>query len=150
MTTRTTREPLSWEPVRDGLKYCAPACGRGCTIMEYDAAVIAANELVAALGPAWETRVHENLGWHWSAQMKGEGDWIDRPGIYPVINHNNKVGTRYVPVLTGFHAIYNFGAGSILAEGKTAQDCLADLQQKTADAANALEETIAKMRAVTA
>lgn len=60
---------LSWKPVRHGLTYCSPACGGGCTIMAFDACTIAARELAERLGPGWEPRVAENLGWHYSAHF---------------------------------------------------------------------------------
>lgn len=70
----------SWEPVRSGDTYCSPGCGRGCTIHQYNAAQVVAQELVDALGPAshkaaarWEKHVHENLGWHGSAVLKVDG-----------------------------------------------------------------------------
>lgn len=58
---------LSWIPVRKGIKYCAPACGRGCTITEYDKAGIDAKATLDKLRwNGFEIVVHENLGWHWS------------------------------------------------------------------------------------
>jgi hypothetical protein len=58
------RTKLSWTPQRRGETYCSPACGRGCTKTEYDAATKSAADLVARLGPGWKPRVFENLGWH--------------------------------------------------------------------------------------
>ena len=55
---------LSWKPVELGSKYCAPACGRGCTKTEYDHAVANAEMLARTLGTDWTTDVWENLGWH--------------------------------------------------------------------------------------
>ncbi len=60
-------EALSWEPKRDGRRYCAPACGRGCTEVEYERAKANAAKLAKALGAGWEPLVWENLGWHWGA-----------------------------------------------------------------------------------
>lgn len=54
----------SWTPVRRGPIYCAPACGRGCTWAEYQAAVKGAEKLKKMMkGTGWEVRIHENLGW---------------------------------------------------------------------------------------
>ncbi len=58
---------LSWEPKLKGTIYCAPACGRGCTKAEFDAATEAAAELAKMLGPDWKPVVSENLGWHYRA-----------------------------------------------------------------------------------
>lgn len=59
-------ETLSWEPVRRGRIFCAPACGAKCTWKAHQAAKRAAAKAAAALGPGWAPRVWENLGWHWS------------------------------------------------------------------------------------
>lgn len=63
---KTKKEPLTWDPVRDGDLYCSPACGFGCTWKDYQEAARDANTLKAALGPGWAVRVSENLGWHYS------------------------------------------------------------------------------------
>lgn len=62
---------LSWNPILRGVTYCAPACGRGCTRKEYEAAVAQAVGLAAELGKGWEPHVWENLGWHWAARKNG-------------------------------------------------------------------------------
>lgn len=59
---------LSWTPRRDGEKYCAPACGRGCTWAEHERAVYRASQLCASLGEGWDPQVSENLGWHFCAR----------------------------------------------------------------------------------
>ena len=58
---------LSWDAEAIGDKYCAPACGRGCTVKEHREAVELADKLVALLGPGWKPVVWENLGWHYRA-----------------------------------------------------------------------------------
>lgn len=63
----TKMKQLSHEPRRRGNVYCAPFCGRGCTVKEHEAAVAGAATLVKRLGKAWKPRVWENLGWHYSA-----------------------------------------------------------------------------------
>lgn len=55
---------LSWTPRRHGNTYCAPACGRGCTLAEYVAANKLAASLAKKLGASWKPVVHENMGWH--------------------------------------------------------------------------------------
>lgn len=69
-TKNPTKTKDRWTPIRNGLLYCAPACGAGCTYAEYQAAVNKAEALKKKcekeIGGKWEIRVHENLGWHWS------------------------------------------------------------------------------------
>lgn len=62
-----TIEP-SWAAVRSGERYCAPACGLGCTFAEFEEAHRKANAWAEELGEGWVPVVHENLGWHWSVQ----------------------------------------------------------------------------------
>lgn len=57
------RQP-STDPVARGDRYCSPACGRGCTKAEYDAAVACGAALARQLGAGWRPQVWENLGWH--------------------------------------------------------------------------------------
>ena len=73
---------LSWEPKREGDRYCSPACGRGCTWKEYQAATKAAAKLAEELGSdSWEPRVWENLGWHFEVISKN-GWWVIEPYTY--------------------------------------------------------------------
>lgn len=60
----------SWTPVRQGRRYCSPACGGGCTHAEYVRATHAAEAMVRRLGTAWRPRVWENLGWHWQVHLE--------------------------------------------------------------------------------
>jgi hypothetical protein len=64
---------LSWRAVRRGKLYCAPACGGGCTIAEFDLAMAAACACARALGNGWVPDVYENLGWHWQVARTGLG-----------------------------------------------------------------------------
>lgn len=64
----------SWNPVRRGRVYCAPACGCGCTYAEYRQAVKDAAAAARELGEGWEAVVHENLGWH--AAAKHVAGWL--------------------------------------------------------------------------
>lgn len=54
-------------PLKRGHIYCSPACGRGCTLNEYEAASKTAMWMVGVLGEGWIPNVWENLGWHCSA-----------------------------------------------------------------------------------
>ena len=74
-------QELSWTPMRSGARYCAPACGRGCTYTEYEAAKAVADSIVAELGGAWLPRVEENLGWFGSAWTGG--DYTEAVRLYP-------------------------------------------------------------------
>lgn len=58
---------LSWKPVRNGETYCSPACGHGCTHEAFKRATTNAEKLCRLLGAGWQPRVHENMGWHFSA-----------------------------------------------------------------------------------
>jgi len=62
---------LSWNPVRRGNIYCAPACGGNCTWEAYNNACIKVLALVKRLkGKGWMPRVHENMGWHYNATLR--------------------------------------------------------------------------------
>lgn len=70
------RQQRDWTPVRrgNGTKqtiYCSPACGGGCTWKAHQDAVKAGATLATRLGPAWQSRVWENLGWHYAAELGG-------------------------------------------------------------------------------
>jgi hypothetical protein len=60
---------LSWEPIRKGAIYCAPACGGSCTWAAHQRAVKDASALAKELGVGWHSRVWENLGWHHEAKF---------------------------------------------------------------------------------
>ena len=61
-------------------KRCAKWCGRGCTEAEYRKARASGDRLAARLGPAWRSRVWENLGWHFSA-VSGCGRFKVHPSL---------------------------------------------------------------------
>lgn len=63
---------LSWEPVLDGDIYCAPACGGKCRYEDFLRASRKAEALCARLGRKWKPVVHENLGWHYRAEIPGD------------------------------------------------------------------------------
>lgn len=66
-TNQPERFPVrDWKARRNGLIYCAPACGGNCTWDAYCDAVKASKELAENLGQGWRTRVQENLGWYWN------------------------------------------------------------------------------------
>ena|ERR1019366_8878051 len=66
-----------WTPVARGNRYCSPACGGGCTRMQFVMAQNSAQTLCTELGDGWKPRVWENLGWHYSAT---HGDRLE---VYP-------------------------------------------------------------------
>jgi hypothetical protein len=61
------KTPLSWKPLARGNRYCAPACGRGCTRAEFQLAHRRGVQLADSLGDGWSHLVWENLGWHYKA-----------------------------------------------------------------------------------
>lgn len=62
-----------WNAVKEGEKYCSPACGHGCTQAEFELATMRGERLAAQLNAIkggfndWSFRVWENLGWHYEA-----------------------------------------------------------------------------------
>lgn len=58
---------------RIGDRYCSPRCGRGCTWDEYTAACDAGQTLATVMqektGLPWESRVWDNLGWHYETVL---------------------------------------------------------------------------------
>lgn len=62
---KKTQPKLSWKPRRIGDRYCAPACGNGCTHQEYTEATEKAKALAFICGNGWKPDVWENLGWHY-------------------------------------------------------------------------------------
>jgi len=71
-----------WKPVlRDGVTYCSPGCGRGCTWEEYQAALRGAEELAESLGNGWRPEVWENLGWFFKAESE-DGTMSVHPPVH--------------------------------------------------------------------
>lgn len=64
-------EQPSWNPVRKGTIYCAPACGHRCTWTAHQEAQRCAAKLCSDLGAGWQPHVWENMGWHYGAK-RGE------------------------------------------------------------------------------
>jgi len=68
-------EKLSWDAVRNGEIYCAPACGANCTHDEYLKAHANADLLIEKfeneIGGKWKKNIWENLGWHYSVSLVG-------------------------------------------------------------------------------
>lgn len=70
MSLLTPHPKRSWKPIRNGDTYCSPACGRGCTIHEFNEANRKGNALLKKLkGHGWRLNVWENLGWHYSVEL---------------------------------------------------------------------------------
>lgn len=69
-------KPIERTPVLNGLTYCSPACGCGCTKSAYDFAKHKSEWLASYLGYGWAPVVWENCGWHYKAS-KGAAD------VYP-------------------------------------------------------------------
>lgn len=123
-----------WKAVRKGAVYCAPACGRGCTWDEYQATVKAAATLVKTLNQmdvlaAWQLRVWENMGWHYSAEYYSKPD-DESPllEVYPNIERKMK-GQKRVEVVVGYWAALQTASsiGQITSD-HTKTPCLAVAQ----------------------
>ena len=85
----------SWEPVRDGDIYCAPACGARCTHDAFIQANEDAEALCAKLGPEWKPRVWENMGWFYSVKV------VDPETGYEAEVHSKKFGKHFCSIGLG-------------------------------------------------
>lgn len=98
MVVDRERKELSWEPIETVSRYCAPACGRGCTVKEHDMTEAKAEVLARTLGPDWTPRVWENLGWHYKVESP-----CGRLSVHPstdtsflaFLNEPSKIGGRW-------------------------------------------------------
>jgi hypothetical protein len=80
----------------DGVTYCSPNCGLGCAKAAFDKATADAAALCERMGPGWEPRVWENLGWHWSIS-KGAAVIYANRGCYSAwINTQTHVAQHHV------------------------------------------------------
>lgn len=83
-TENVVKQAPEWTPVRDGDRYCSPACGGRCRFADYEAATAKAAELAARLtdhfGVEWTPRVWENLGWHYKA-IRGRHEVGPQPRV---------------------------------------------------------------------
>ncbi|MCP3980778.1 MAG: hypothetical protein GY716_15860 [bacterium] len=102
--------PDDWEAVSDGVMYCAPACGRGCTWGEHTSALRHAIVACEQLGDGWVPALTENLGWHCA---------IRRGSVRISIGQNG-----YSMLSTEFARVR--GVGGIIGEGATPAEALAD------------------------
>lgn len=116
---------LSWKPLRSDERYCAPACGRGCTFVEYESAKAIADAIVAELGGAWLPRVTENLGWFGSAWTGG--DYSESVRVYPYDSGGK-----------GYWATFLTWS----ADGETPTDALRGLIEKARGEVAALREAL--------
>lgn len=83
---------LSWVPRRRGEIYCSPACGRGCTWAEYQAALAEAEKAVAVIKKRGrlslvgvKVDVFENLGWHWALKHLHFGLYPTNGGRFSIL-----------------------------------------------------------------
>jgi hypothetical protein len=96
---RSAKPALSWEPVRRGSVYCAPACGMKCTWDDYKLALAQSSALVRRLGgKPWVPRVGENLGWHWEVRLDFEPATHEHDRSSIVVRRS---GTHYRAVVQG-------------------------------------------------
>jgi hypothetical protein len=132
---------LSWNARHLGDRYCSPACGRGCTWAEYQAARKAAAALVRQLGRGWRAKVWENLGWHYSAES------VD--GSMTVSSFGSKGGPfsafferKVVP--------FNFSRGNWVAAGATPHAAVEAVIQIAEAEIATIQEALAAYRAAVA
>jgi hypothetical protein len=120
---------LSWDPVRHGDIYCAPACGGKCTWAAYQEANKNAKALARKLGKGWVPLVWENLGWHWAAKTT-DGLMKVHPGIY-----KGKV--------TDYTAYFGEGSsGQWIGQNKNPVVAVADALQKAQDNAAKIDKLV--------
>ncbi|WP_131421385.1 hypothetical protein [Comamonas thiooxydans] len=74
--------PGGWTPVHAGDIFCSPLCGAGCKKADFDNATAQASLLVSQLGHGWQSRVWENLGWHFEATKRDAIVSVDEDGNY--------------------------------------------------------------------
>lgn len=123
LRSASERKALSWEPVRRGPVYCAPACGGGCTWLAYQECVKQAAALAKRLGKEWEPRVWENLGWYWE-----------------VVRGDVRMSARHVPGYTATLGTRGSAGHFCFARGASPREALAAL----CDAAEAYVQPYAK------
>lgn len=75
---------VRWTPVRTGAIYCSPGCGGKCKHADFEqatrnAAILARAMNEAGYGNRWVPRVWENLGWHWSVEVRGNMEFRIHP-----------------------------------------------------------------------
>lgn len=127
---------LSWEPRKHGLTYCSSACGRGCTIIEFDKATNQAAMLALKLGPLWVPEVWENLGWHWNVKR---GPWTVNP-LYDGAGYNT---------ITGYTAKLGNGRYSWLGKGETAIAAMNDAKLQARAEIKQLMEILTELQSET-
>lgn len=79
MTAEIVETTDRWTPIRRGMFYGSAACCRAtlCRLVAYDQATVEARQLADHLGPGWEPRVWENLGWHYRVTLTSGEDKIE-------------------------------------------------------------------------
>ena len=129
MKAAAKRVPLSWDPVRRGATYCAPACGRGCTHAEYMRANRSASALCASLGGGWKPHVWENLGWHPKA--------VSPTGVMAIYKHGPR---NYWATTEGDNL-----CGQFHADGRTQREAYTKVVNSMRLASARLHELLSKV-----
>lgn len=117
------KKSQDWTPVRSGSIYCSPACGGGCTWRQYETAVIQASSLARSLGAGWKPRVHENLGWHYSATN----------GVATMVERVQTVGQHYT--------LFINTSPQIVTVGASASECIERARVVFEEMKEAIEQT---------
>jgi len=116
----------AWDAKRKGDRYCADACGHGCTWQQYQDALARAKKAAATLGPEWLPEASENMGWH--SRIRCGVVSISVPGSWGSSSYMASTDGR-----------------GILADGKTAKSALRKLRARLVeerDAAQALLDSV--------
>lgn len=120
-----------WNPLRKGDIYCAPACGRDCTWDEFLEAHTEADKLVALLGPSWEKRVWENLGWFYEANLRG------------VNNCSLSLSRAHGPSM----CIFNSAGGSFVSHKEDPRDAIREVFERAAAKHKTFSEELLMLKA---
>lgn len=124
-----------WTPVANGQEYCSPACGMGCTMKAYKAAVASSDDLAKRLNKHgttnWKPRVWENGGWHFAVEMK-----LSSKGFCSV-HHRNRHEDAYV-------CYFNANSGQHLGSGDTAEEAIKEALESAEKTIKTLTKDLSK------
>ncbi|MCP4201831.1 MAG: hypothetical protein GY769_07855 [bacterium] len=75
--------------------YCSPACGFGCTRVQYELAVSRGERLARSLGEDWKPRIWENVGWRYCARRGGLEVHPAGSGYIAILGEPDSPGERW-------------------------------------------------------
>lgn len=112
----------AWTAVKLGPRYCSPACGAGCTWLQYTQAVQSAERLAALCGTGFVPDVWENLGWH-----------------YKAVNEKRRIEV-YPDGRDGYQA--SIGGGQFVAKGDSPAEAIDWASRQVADKITELKKLV--------